>query len=119
MELTIYSFGFKYRQPPANYYFDVGWIKNPAREKKWDLHTKANDEMRGYVLRQEHVEEFIQAACKLILIALEADDGVRVAFGCSAGRHRSPIIAEEVRRRIIADLAFNDLNAKVEHLELE
>jgi UPF0042 nucleotide-binding protein len=100
--LTLISFGFKYGRPPANHYFDVSFLKNPARENTWDLWSEPCGEMRDWVLNQEAAQEFLQTAVPLALLLSRVDDGARIALGCSAGRHRSTILTEELARRLRA-----------------
>jgi len=102
--VKLISFGFKYGLPPANYYFDVSFAKNPARESKWGLFAKEDSEMAKYVLQQEKVTEFINLVVPLIYHLAELDGFQTVAFGCNSGRHRSPIIVNEVARRLGNDI---------------
>jgi UPF0042 nucleotide-binding protein len=101
--ITLISFGFKYGQPPANYYFDVSFLTNPARQPQWDLFSQPCDQMRQFVLEQPTARAFLDAVVPLLQVLIEADDDVRVAFGCSSGRHRSCIIAEQIKARIEND----------------
>lgn len=101
--ITIISFGFKYGQPPANYYFDVSFLTNPARQPQWDLFSTPCPQMRRFVLDQPEAKAFLDALVPLLRVLMQADDDVRVAVGCSSGRHRSCIIAEELRRRLEDD----------------
>lgn len=98
------SFGFKYGLPQANFYFDVSFAKNPARESKWGLFAKEDAEMARYVLQQEKVARFIDLVIPLMYHLVELDGFHTVAFGCNSGRHRSPIIVNEVARRIENDI---------------
>ena len=95
--LTLLTFGFKYGSPSANYYFDVSFLKNPAREEGWTLFSTPDEGMREFVLSQPLAGRFLETAAPLIETLLEADADVRVGIGCSSGRHRSNIIAEELR----------------------
>lgn len=98
--LTLVSFGFKYGRPPANHVFDVSFLKNPAREATWSLWSEPSEEMRRWVLGQPTAVEFLAAALPYVRFLARTDDDVRVAFGCSAGRHRSTILVEELARRL-------------------
>jgi RNase adaptor protein for sRNA GlmZ degradation len=98
--LTILTFGFKYGAPSANYWFDVSFLKNPARESKWNLFSQPSAEMRDFVLDQPNCKAFLAAALPLIHVLLTCDDDVRIGIGCSSGRHRSVIVADELRRRL-------------------
>jgi len=100
VNITLTSFGFKYSRPNANYYFDVGFIKNPARETTWDFFSRPTDEMKDYVLKQEATQKFISYVVPLIIFLAEVDQYQIFAFGCNSGRHRSFILVEEVQRKL-------------------
>lgn len=100
VKVTLVSFGFKYGMPNANYYFDVGFIKNPAREKGWGFFSKTSKEMEEFVLGQGEVKEFLDKIEPLLIFLCGIDQNQVFAFGCSAGRHRSSVIVEELRRRL-------------------
>lgn len=112
-DLILTTFGFKYGTPNANYFFDVSFLKNPAREAQWDLFADPDDEMRAFVLGQQACQDFLRDVLPLIRTILRCDDGVRVAIGCNAGRHRSRIVAEELARR----LTLENIGVKLIHRE--
>ena len=56
--------------------------------------------MRRFVLEQPLCQAFLESTVPLVRTLLECDDDVRVGLGCSSGRHRSTIVAEELRRRL-------------------
>ena len=60
--------------------------------------------MTEYVLSQQQVSEFIDLVIPLIYYVVELDGFQSVAFGCNSGRHRSPIIVNEIARRISKDI---------------
>ena len=111
--LALLSFGFKFGPPPTNYYFDVSFLKNPARDDRWDLFARVTPAMREFVLNQPNCRRFIEATVPLLRVLLECDGDVRVGFGCNAGRHRSAILVEEIARRLESD----DVAIKVIHRE--
>jgi len=98
--VTLISFGFKYSLPNANYYFDVGFIKNPARQNKWDFFSEPTDEMRQYVLDQENTKSFLEKVEPLLVFLSTIDQNQVFAFGCNSGRHRSNILVEELSERL-------------------
>lgn len=99
-KITLISFGFKYGIPNSNYYFDVSFAKNPARESRWNLFDKPDAQMVDYVLSQPSVNEFISALIPMLKVIVTLDDDARVALGCNAGRHRSAIIVENEASRL-------------------
>ncbi len=113
--VTLVSFGFKYGRPPANHVFDVSFLKNPAREATWGLWSTPSEDMRRWVLTQPAAVEFLAAALPFVRFLARTDDDVRIAFGCSAGRHRSTILVEELAQR----LRDEGLDVAVFHRERE
>jgi UPF0042 nucleotide-binding protein len=101
--LTLVTFGFKYGAPNTNYTFDVSFLRNPAREAPWSLFDAPDPEMARYVLRQPECQAFLERLVPLLRALLAFDDDLRVGVGCSSGRHRSRIVADEVRRRLEAE----------------
>ena len=99
-KITLVSFGFKYGLPRANYYFDVGFLKNPARLAQWDFFSAPTEEMRRYVLEQEEATEFLDLVEPLLIFLSAIDQNQVFAFGCSAGRHRSSVLVEELSCRL-------------------
>jgi UPF0042 nucleotide-binding protein len=101
--ITLVTFGFKYGLPNTNYYFDVSFVRNPARDARWSLHSEPDEEMRSFVLEQGCVQTFLERLTPLLETLVECDDDVRVGLGCNSGRHRSIIVAEELEKRLSAD----------------
>lgn len=114
-QITLISFGFKYGQPNSNYYFDVSFLKNPAREKQWSLFSEPDAEMGTFVTDQPAFKDFVEKVVPLIELLTELDDDMRVSFGCNAGRHRSFFVTEEVAKI----LKENGHNVRVIHRERE
>lgn len=113
--MRLISFGFKYGQPRANHYFDVSWIKNPARGDGRSLFSVVDDKMTREVLGQKEVEEFLLKIIPVIVF-LGGKDVQSIAFGCSSGRHRSPIVVESIKRTL--EMVYNIKNIVVEHRDI-
>lgn len=101
--ITLMTFGFKYGLPNTNYYFDVSFVKNPARDARWSLFSEPNDDMRRFVLEQPSAQAFLEGVVPLLKTLVACDDDVRVGLGCNSGRHRSIILAGEIERRLALD----------------
>ncbi|MEM8710957.1 MAG: RNase adapter RapZ, partial [Planctomycetota bacterium] len=69
--------------------------------------------MRSWVIEQPDAGAFIDAVLPLIRVLSSVDDDARIAFGCSAGRHRSAILVEEVARL----LREEGIDVTVQHRE--
>lgn len=98
--ITLISFGFKYGPPNANYYFDVGFLKNPSRDKNWTFFSNPDDEMKQFVLAQPDASTLINYVTPLIIFLSTIDQNQIFAFGCSAGRHRSYIIVNALADKL-------------------
>ena len=112
---TVMSFGFKYGLPNANYYFDVAFIKNPAREDTWNFYSCVDKNMEEYILSQNDCKDFLYKLLPLIEKLLEIDHHQIIAFGCNAGRHRSFVIAEYVYNH----LKGRGYDVKIEHRDVD
>ncbi|MEZ5976935.1 MAG: RNase adapter RapZ [Planctomycetota bacterium] len=92
--VTLVTFGFKYGPPPTNHYFDVSFLKNPARDARWSLFSSPDGEMRDFVMAQPAARAFVERASDFVAFLADLDDDVRVGLGCNAGRHRSVLLAQ-------------------------
>ena len=94
------SWGFKFGRPPANFAFDVSYLKNPWREKKLqDADKKA---ILKFMRDQKEFEELINGFVFLICIynKLWPKENLVFAFCCSAGEYRSPIVVEVLEEEL-------------------
>ena len=103
-KIKLMSFGFKCGSPAANYYFDVSFAVNPARQERWGMFGSIDQEMIKFVLEQREVKEFIDLLTPLIEHIASLDSYQIIAFGCSSGRHRSPIIVNEIAARLMHEI---------------
>jgi len=102
-DVCIWSYGFKYGTHAAPNEFDVtDWVKNPARVAPWNLNSRVDDEMREFVLEQPKAQAFLDLVEMFALTSLSNGPGfAHIGIKCNAGRHRSPIIAEELAARLV------------------
>ena len=98
IDIEIRSAGFKYGVPRSNNVLDVSFLQNPARE--FGLDSTTDHRHRDFVMGLPETEEFIGIAVKLSEFLVARGDRPVLAFCCSSGRHRSPVIAEEVAERL-------------------
>jgi RNase adaptor protein for sRNA GlmZ degradation len=97
--MKLITFGFKYGLPPCNHFIDVSWIVNPFRHPEKDPSK--------LVLEYDGVKTMINIIVDYINHVHHRDRMI-FGIGCSSGRDRSPIIAEEVSRLL------KELNIDVE-----
>jgi UPF0042 nucleotide-binding protein len=102
MQVRILSFGFKYGLPlEADLLIDVRFMPNPyfvAALKKLD---GKDEQVKQYIKQWPETTEFFDRYFSLIeyLLPLYEKEGkayLTLAVGCTGGRHRSVVIAEEM-----------------------
>jgi len=121
MRTTIRSFGFKHGLPiDADMVLDVRFLPNPHWVDELRPLTGLDTPVRDFVLGQPEAKEFIDRIVDLLELLLPAyrNEGkayLSIAIGCTGGRHRSVVIAEEIRARL-ADL---DTEVTVAHRDAD
>lgn len=119
--ITLMSFGFKYGLPPdADMVADCRFLPNPFWIPELSGHTGLEADVRDYVLAQEGASDFIDAYATALAPVLagygrENKRHATIAVGCTGGKHRSVVIAEELGRRLGA---LPGLNVSVKHRDL-
>jgi UPF0042 nucleotide-binding protein len=104
MHVTVMSFGFKHGIPQsADMVFDVRFLPNPHFVQGLRELSGLDREVREYVLDKPATMDFIGRVHGFLdhLIPQYAREGrayLTVAIGCTGGRHRSTVIAEELTR---------------------
>jgi RNase adapter protein RapZ len=115
--ISCVSFGFRQGVPEdADLMFDVRFLPNPHFIPKFRPFTGRNPQVARYILSFPQTKEFIQRISELLAYLIphyirEGKSYLTIAFGCTGGKHRSVLIAEEVKKR----LAEAGYNVKVVH----
>jgi UPF0042 nucleotide-binding protein len=100
--LHVSSFGYRYGIPAdADIIMDVRFLPNPhyvEHLKHYDGHHK---NIRDFVLEDERSKVFVQKLFDLMafLLPLYEKEGkarLNVAFGCTGGKHRSVVMANQL-----------------------
>lgn len=98
---------------------DARAVRNPFWEAELRPFAGTDSRVRDFVLGQEPAQELLQAAERLVMIQLRpsgrARPLIRLAVGCTGGRHRSVALAEELCRRLVD----RGLRAVVWHRDLD
>lgn len=111
LRLVIFSFGFKHGVPvDANMLFDVRFLPNPY----WQEHLRAKSgleqEVSEYVVASDQGKDFLRLLKPLLLsVGVEtvgARKELRIAIGCTGGRHRSVAVVEALAREFEQDSRF-------------
>lgn len=121
MQTTVLSFGYKHGLPlDADLVFDCRFLPNPHWVEELRHQTGEDEAVRAYVLDQPAAQEFLEHVDALVgqLVPAFVAEGkayLTVAFGCTGGRHRSVVIAEEVA----AMLRRHGVGAGVLHRDID
>lgn len=106
MTLTLISFGYKFGIPQnIDLLFDVRFIPNPHFVSSLRDLTGKDAAVRDFVLEKPSAIEFMEKASSLLdfLIPQYVGEGkafLTIGFGCTGGRHRSPVIVEKMASHI-------------------
>ncbi len=106
MAVSIVSFGYKYGLPVGmDVVFDVRFIPNPFFVHELRPLTGQDPRVHEYVMAQPESRRFIDEVGRLFdfLIPLYQREGksyLTVGLGCTGGRHRSPVLARELMKRL-------------------
>ena len=107
-EITIFSFGFKHGDAEgADLCIDVRDLPNPFWVEELRPMSGRDAPIRAWMLDKEEVREKIDHVAGVVLqtkkdALARGDKELRVAIGCTGGRHRSVVIVEEVAQRLTA-----------------
>ena len=104
--LTIQSFGFKYGLPSdADIVADMRFLPNPFWDERLRPFTGEDPEVREYVLAQDGAAEFLESYSAALVPVLEGYQRENkrhsvIAIGCTGGKHRSVVMANELAARL-------------------
>lgn len=107
--LVISSFGYKFGiELEADWVIDVRFLRNPFWELELRAQTGRDEPVRRYVLDDPRAPELCDRLVGLLSwtvagYARHRRRLLHVAVGCTGGRHRSVVIAEELSRRLAAE----------------
>ena len=102
LKTTVISFGYKFGLPlDADIVLDCRFLPNPHWVPELRELTGLNDPVRDYVLAQEATTDFLDRTRDLFAVLLpgyqsEGRHYLTIAIGCTGGRHRSVVLAEEI-----------------------
>jgi RNase adapter protein RapZ len=106
MTIQLISFGYKFGIPlEADLVFDTRFIQNPYYVPELREHSGLTTEVRDFVLAQPGADEYLGHIERLLdfgIPAFEAEgkSKLTIGIGCTGGRHRSIVLAEELARRL-------------------
>lgn len=106
LQINILSFGFKYGLPQGiDLLMDVRFLRNPYFVSELKEFSGKNESVRDFVLGFTETADFMKKYLDMLdyLIPLYKREGkvyLTIAIGCTGGRHRSVVIADEIARHI-------------------
>jgi RNase adapter protein RapZ len=108
LRVHVISFGFKFGLPVhADLVMDVRFLKNPYFVESLRAYSGETEKIRTFVLNNDQTCLFLQKYFDLLdtLIPQYENEGkayLTIAIGCTGGRHRSVVIARELRDHLTA-----------------
>ncbi|GAC1424754.1 MAG: RNase adapter RapZ [Actinomycetota bacterium] len=121
LRITVVSFGYKHGVPlDADIVMDVRFLPNPNWVEDLRPLTGIAQPVRDYVMGRDETVTFLTKFEDLLEILIpgyltEGKHYLTVAIGCTGGRHRSVVVAEEVAEL----LRDRGLLVDVEHRDIE
>jgi UPF0042 nucleotide-binding protein len=121
LQTSLVSFGYSHGLPlDADLVFDCRFLPNPHWVDELRAYSGLDEPVREYVLGQKETERFLDQVEELIGTLLpafvaEGKSYLTVALGCTGGRHRSVVLAEELGRR----LALRGARPNVSHRDVD
>ena len=106
MTIQLISFGYKFGIPlEADLVFDTRFIQNPYYVPELRELSGLTEPVREFVLAQPGAVEYLDLIDRLLEFSIPAfaDEGksrLTIGIGCTGGRHRSIVFAEELARRL-------------------
>jgi len=119
--VSVVSFGFRFGVPSdADLVFDVRFLPNPHFVPTLRPFSGKNPKVARYIRSFSQTGEFLKKIRGLLAFLVphyirEGKSYLTIGFGCTAGRHRSVMMAEAIQK----DLARQGYEAKVLHRDLE
>jgi len=105
LQINVVSFGYKHGLPlDVDLVFDCRFLPNPHWVEELRPQTGLDAPVRDYVLEQHGTTAFLDELDRMFALLVpgyerEGKSYLSVAFGCTGGRHRSVVIAEQLAQR--------------------
>lgn len=119
--VSLVSFGYRFGLPAdADLVFDVRFLPNPHFIPKLRPFSGKNARVAKYIRSFKQTERFLRRIEGLLEYLIphyirEGKSYLTIAFGCTGGRHRSVMMAEEIAKA----LGKRGYTTKLEHRDLE
>ena len=106
MLISVVSFGYRYGVPvDADLIFDVRFLPNPHFVPALRKFTGRSAKVRRFIRSFPQTGEFLRRMESLLAYLMphyieEGKSHLTIAFGCTGGKHRSVMLAEEIRKAL-------------------
>jgi len=102
MEIILFSFGYKHGPADADTVLDMRFLPNPYYITELKRSTGLEDTVSCYVLDNPVAQNFFAGFAPVLLSYIEhhfkaGRPALRLAVGCTGGRHRSVAVVEYLR----------------------
>ncbi|MBK5290897.1 MAG: RNase adapter RapZ [Acidobacteriia bacterium] len=120
IHVYINSFGYRHGVPAdSDLVFDVRFLPNPNYIPAFKQLTGRHPSVARYIRSFPQTTEFIERISELLIYLLphyirEGKTYLTISFGCTGGHHRSVMIADDIRKRLIK----SGFKVKVSHRDL-
>jgi len=120
MQISVVSFGYKHGLPlDVDLVFDVRFIPNPHWDENLRPMSGLDQPVCDFVMSKDLATQFLaqlQNMLTLLLPAYKAEGKsyLTLAIGCTGGRHRSVVVAEQINRWLFE----NAYNPRVTHRDI-
>jgi UPF0042 nucleotide-binding protein len=104
MRTSVVSFGYKHGVPlDADIVFDCRFLPNPNWVEKLRPLSGRDEPVRDFVMAEDATHAFLDRVDDLLGLLLpayvaEGKSYLTIAMGCTGGRHRSVVLADELAR---------------------
>jgi UPF0042 nucleotide-binding protein len=118
--IYVTSFGYRNGVPSdSDLVFDVRFLPNPNYIPRFKNLTGRNPSVARYIRSFPQTTEFVQRISDLLVYLLphyirEGKSYLTIAFGCTGGQHRSVMMADQIRKNLVAA----GFKAKVNHRDI-
>ena len=105
--IQVNSFGYRHGVPPdSDLVFDVRFLPNPNYIPEFKKLSGRHPSVARYIRSFPQTSEFINRISDLLIYLIphyirEGKSYLTISFGCTGGRHRSVMMAHEIRRRLV------------------
>ncbi len=119
--ITVQSFGFKYGIPvDSDLVVDVRFLPNPYYVPELKPLTGNDKPIIDYVLSQKQTGEFLKRYTELLSFLIpnyiaEGKNQLVISVGCTGGRHRSVVLANEIYRILAQNTEYG---VRIEHRDI-